>query len=224
VRAHRRRPRGSGPSPGSGGDGRKPFATAVLGGTFDHLHAGHRSLLATAFRWASEVGIGITTDEFLRVHPKRFPERIEPYRVRRRRLARFLRGAYGRRRWWLAALDDPWGRSVEPGISLLVVSHATRAAVPAIQAERRRRGLPPIAVRVAPTAVAEDGQPIASSRIRAGEIDPEGRPTSSTTRSRPRRQAIRPGARSGSRGQSSIHPPGGGARSPPEGWLRFTKG
>ncbi len=155
--------------------GRRRHGVAILGGTFDHLHRGHAALLAAAFARAERVRIGLTTAAFLRAHPKPWPDRIEPYATRRRRLARFLSAHWPARRWSIVALHDPWGASVEPGPDLLVVSDETRTALRAIRTERRRRGLPPLAVAVVPTVRAADGRPIASRRIRAGTIDRAGR-------------------------------------------------
>jgi pantetheine-phosphate adenylyltransferase len=148
---------------------------AVLGGSFDRLHAGHRALLAAGFAAARRVGIGITTDAFLAAHPKPFADRIQPFEVRRRALRRYLRRTYGEGRWWLVPLDDPWGRSVQPGVDVLVASRETEQGTQAVNRERRRRGLPPVQVKLVDLVLADDGFPISSRRIRSGVIAPNGR-------------------------------------------------
>lgn len=160
--------------PGTGRSGRR-IRVAVLGGTFDHLHAGHRALLAAAFARAPWVRVGLTTDAFVRQERKPAARKVQSYVTRRRRLRQFLAATYPGRRWTIAPLADPWGGSVQPGADLIVVSAETRAAVRVINRERRRRKLPPLAACVVPLVRAEDGRPIASRRIRTGEIDPEGR-------------------------------------------------
>jgi pantetheine-phosphate adenylyltransferase len=157
----------------------------VLGGTFAGLHAGHRRLLAAAFEAAESVGIGLTTEAYLRGHPKPRPRSIPPYAARRRTLVRYLARHWPRRRWRVVPLADRWGGSVEPGVDLLVASVETREGVRSVNAERRRRGLPPVRTLLIPLVRGEDGRPIASRRIRAGEIDPEGH------RLRPIRLAVR---------------------------------
>lgn len=146
---------------------------AVLGGTFDHLHSGHHALLAAAFQRAREVKIGLTSDKFVRKERKPLVGLVQSYETRRRSLRKFLRLRFGRRRWSIVALNDRWG-SVRPGADLLVLSEETRRAARSINAERRRRGLAPLRVCVVQQVRGEDGRPIASRRIRAGEIDRDG--------------------------------------------------
>lgn len=156
------------------GPGRPRFRLAVLGGTFDHLHAGHRALLAAAFDRAQEVRIGLTTDRFALSEKKPWRNAVQTYATRRRALRMFLVGRYGHRRWRIVPLSDRWGGSVAEGPDLLILSEETRPAARPINAERHRRGLPSLATYVVRQVRAENGRPIASRRIRAGEIDREG--------------------------------------------------
>jgi pantetheine-phosphate adenylyltransferase len=148
---------------------------AVLGGTFDRLHDGHRALLAAAFGSAREVGIGLTTDRYLADRPKPWASRIRPYRARRRALAAYLARTYPGRRYSIVPISDRFGGSVEPGVDLLVATSETRAGARAVNRERRRRGLPSLRLLEVPLVVADDLRPIEGRRIRAGEIDARGR-------------------------------------------------
>ncbi|MFZ1023990.1 MAG: pantetheine-phosphate adenylyltransferase [Thermoplasmata archaeon] len=170
------------------------YRVAVLGGTFDQFHAGHQSLLRRAFATADTVGIGLTTASYLKRFPKPLARRIQPYAERKRVLAHWLRTHYGRHRWWIAPLGEPFGRSVGPGVDVLVVSSDTRAGGRAVNRERRRRSLPRLPIEVVPLVLARDHRPIASRRIRAGEIDPHGRRIASAMsrlRARPPRRGRR---------------------------------
>jgi len=157
---------------------------AVLGGTFDHLHKGHRALLEAAFARADRVKVGLTSDRFAGSERKPFPVRVQSYALRRRHLRAFLQARFRDRAWSIVALNDPWGGSVAPGADLLVLSEETRRAAGPINAERRRRGLPALRVFVVPQVRADGGRPIASRRIRAGEIDTEGRSVGASRRRR----------------------------------------
>ncbi len=151
------------------------YGHAVLGGTFDHLHVGHAALLAAAFRAGRRVSVGVTTDDYLAAHPKPDRERLQSFATRRAALARFLAARYGRRRWRLVPLADRFGRSVEAGVDVLVVSAETVEGGAAVNAERRRRGSPAVPLVVVPLVLADDLVPVSARRIRSGEIDREGR-------------------------------------------------
>ncbi|MCI4324105.1 MAG: pantetheine-phosphate adenylyltransferase [Thermoplasmata archaeon] len=152
-----------------------PVQLAVVGGTFDRLHAGHIALLEAAFARAQVVAIGVTTDRFLARHPKPLAARITRYATRRRHLVSYLRAHYPRSRWRIVPLNDGWGRSVEPGPELLVASEDTRAGALSVNRERRRRRLAPLQLYLVPLRRGQDGSAISSRRIRAGWIDDHGR-------------------------------------------------
>ncbi len=154
--------------------GARPRRT-VLGGTFDHLHAGHWALLRSAMRGGGEVAIGLMTDRYVSTHRKPARGRIEPYERRRRALARWLRKEFPWRRWRIVPLDNGFGRSVEPGFDRLVVSVETVEGGARVNAERRRRRLPALEVETVPLVLADDLLPMSSRRIRLGIIDRRGR-------------------------------------------------
>ncbi|MCI4355687.1 MAG: pantetheine-phosphate adenylyltransferase [Thermoplasmata archaeon] len=153
---------------------RRP-TVAVLGGTFDRLHAGHRALLAAAFDVADTVRIGLTSAAYLAAHPKPGGDRIRSYVGRRRALVRYLRSAYPGRAFEIVALDDAFGRSVEPGVDAIVVSTATEPGARAVNVRRRRTGLAAARVIAVPMTLAPDLRPVSSSRIRVGELTQNGR-------------------------------------------------
>lgn len=151
------------------------FAHAVLGGTFDRFHVGHAALLARAFHVGRDVSVGVTTDGFLSEHPKPLAERIQPYARRRAGVVRWIRLHYPGRHYRVVPLANRFGRSIEPGIDVLVVSADTRVGARAVNAERRRRGRAAVPIEIVPVVLADDLAPVSSRRIRAGEIDRRGR-------------------------------------------------
>jgi inosine/xanthosine triphosphatase len=144
----------------------------VLGGTFDVLHAGHEALLRAAFEGRpNEVVIGLTTDRFA----KESRTRVNPYSVRERNLKRFLLA----KKWRHARIepiDDPFGPADDlPDLDVLVVSAERQPVAVALNEARTAKGLRPLGIRTVPMVLAQDGQPIASRRIREGVIDRRGR-------------------------------------------------
>lgn len=151
------------------------FGRAVLGGTFDRLHLGHESLLETAFQVGREVAIGVTSERYLAARPKPDGGSPQSYATRRRNLTAWLRERHPDGSWKVVRLDDPFGGSVGPGVGVLVVSADTLKGGKAVNAERKRRGLPPVPLVVVPLVLADDLRPVASRRIRDGTIDSRGR-------------------------------------------------
>jgi pantetheine-phosphate adenylyltransferase len=151
------------------------YHRAILGGTFDRLHVGHARLLETGLRAGDELGVGITTSKYLRIHPKPEAPKLETFQERRSAVERFLRQRTSSDRFYTTRLNDTWGRSVGPDVDVLVITSDTRRGALSVNRERRRRGLPAIPFRVVPLVLGEDGIAVSSRRIREGLIDPEGR-------------------------------------------------
>jgi pantetheine-phosphate adenylyltransferase len=151
------------------------FQLAVLGGTFDRLHAGHRALLRAAFRSAGEVRIGLTTAAFLRTHAKPYASRIQSYPARRAGLIRFLKRQFPGRRWRVQPLREPFGGSVRRGPDTIVVTRETHAGARAVNRARRARGLPVLVIQVVPLVRDRGGRVYRSRRIRAATEDPRSR-------------------------------------------------
>jgi pantetheine-phosphate adenylyltransferase len=151
----------------------RPFNEVAIGGTFDVLHRGHKILLRTAFRAGDRVLIGLSRNGFVRRLVKN--HRVDPYPKRKRELVSFLKRERLLDRAKIIPLDDPYGPTINDStVRALVVSRMTKKMADKINTIRRRRGLKPLPVVSIGMVVAEDFEPISSTRIRAGEIDREG--------------------------------------------------
>ena len=157
------------------------YGRVVLGGTFDRLHVGHAALLRTAFRLGREVAIGVTSPRYLSAHPKPGATAITPLAIRRRALAAWLTRNYPRRPRRIVPIDDPYGGAASDDFDALVVSADSLGGGAAVNRERARRGLPPVALVVVPTVLADDLEPVSSRRVRSGTIDRWGRRRSPIT-------------------------------------------
>ncbi|HIE24246.1 MAG TPA: pantetheine-phosphate adenylyltransferase [Candidatus Korarchaeota archaeon] len=151
---------------------RKPFRKVIVAGTFDRLHEGHKALLRTSAELGEEVLVCIADGPLL--IGKNFREKIESYDVRKRKVEDFLRSINAR--FSIVKILDPIGPAgSDPRTDAIVVSTETYPGALRVNFERKKNGLKELVIVVCPLVVAEDGKPISSSRIRAGEIDVRGK-------------------------------------------------
>jgi cytidyltransferase-like protein len=159
-----------GANPGAGGF---RFRTVATGGTFDHVHAGHRALLEKSFEVGYRVIIGLTSDEFVsRVGKK--PD--FDYPTRERKLREYIEKSFPGREYQIAKLYDYFGPGIADGdVQALVASPETGARLELANKLRSEKGFPPLELVTVGWVEAADGKPISSTRIRKGEVDEEGR-------------------------------------------------
>jgi pantetheine-phosphate adenylyltransferase len=148
------------------------YKAIAVGGTFDHIHKGHRALLKRAFDTGEKVFIGITTDDFVAASGKKI---LHDFDFRKNQLETCLNASFPNRDYEITRLERNFG----PGmftlqIDAIVVSTETAPRVPVANKKRRELGLPDLKVEIVPMILAEDEERISSTRIRAGQIDTEG--------------------------------------------------
>ena len=149
------------------------YRVVATGGTFDHIHRGHLALLVKSFEVGDRVVIGVTSDEFARKEGKR-PD--QNYEKRINALEALIKNRFPGRDYLIAKLDDYFGPGIaSPEIQAIVVSAETAMRVPIANALREAKGFPPLQVVVVDLVMADDSKPISSTRIRRGEIDPQGK-------------------------------------------------
>ncbi|MBI2195843.1 MAG: pantetheine-phosphate adenylyltransferase [Candidatus Levybacteria bacterium] len=157
----------------------KKFNTAVLGGTFDHLHKGHKEFISFALALSKKAVIGLTSDGYIQNSKFKMQNSklIENYEERKRALKAFLREENVDDRAKIVKIDDIYGITLDKNIDIdaIVVVEKTLAGAEKINAKREELGLKPLKIVIAPSVTSEDGQVISSSRIRDGEIDREGK-------------------------------------------------
>jgi cytidyltransferase-like protein len=145
----------------------------ATGGTFDHLHRGHTELLKRAFDSGEAVFIGLTSDEYAKRERKKIDE---PFYERKRILEHYLMSTYPDRKYEISKLVDRFGPAIfTEKIDAIAVSQETLPAVEIANKKRRELGLPDLKVEVVPILLADDGVKISSTRIRAGDIDSDGK-------------------------------------------------
>lgn len=120
------------------------YPVVALGGTFDHLHAGHKILLSMA-AWiaSSKVIVGITDDELLKNKSNKHV--LESMAVRIEKTRSFLQLFRPDLEYELVAIRDVYGPTGwDPNIQALVVSVETLPGAESIDKKRSAESLPPL--------------------------------------------------------------------------------
>jgi pantetheine-phosphate adenylyltransferase len=153
----------------------KEFDLVATGGTFDVLHLGHLALLSKAFEISKKVIIGVTSDEFAAEQKGKkairygFSKRVSSVRG-------LIESKYTNANYEISKLDTNYGPAVVYGsVEAIVTSSETAVKGEEINQIRIKHGLEPVAIIIVELVKAEDGRPISSTRIRAGEIDTVGK-------------------------------------------------
>jgi len=131
-------------------------------------------LIALAAATSREILIGITSDEFARKSKGRG---VADFENRRKELVRYLSeiDALGRSR--IVTLDDAFGPALtERELDAIFVTVDTVGNAIELNRARRESGLKALEIVIVPKVLSQAGGFVSSTRIRAGEIDEEGRP------------------------------------------------
>jgi pantetheine-phosphate adenylyltransferase len=140
------------------------FKLAGLGGTFDHLHEGHKLLISTALNVAEKVVIGLTTDELLK--NKKYASKLEDYETRKKHLIEYIEKTSNLERVSILELNDPYGPPAhEKEYEVLVASHETYTNAIEINNLRKEKGLSPLIIVLIPILKDKDKK-ISSTEIR----------------------------------------------------------
>ncbi len=149
-----------------------PYSLVGLGGTFDHLHEGHKSLLRNAFKLGKRVAIAIAVSELLRT--KDHKQEIETYELRVQNVANFILKELkiSASRFSIIPLVDPYGPAITNGeLEAHISSVETYKVALDINVRRIKNGLPPLILIIIPLVLGDNGKKISSSSIRAS-LDP----------------------------------------------------
>lgn len=144
----------------------------LLGGTFDHLHDGHRELLRAAYANGDTIYIGVTTDSYIARSAKSHKSVLEPHSVRWEALRAYLIDAGVLQRTILLPLDDVAGpKALDPSLEALVITDDTIAGGNEVNRRRGLVGSAALSFVVVSLVRDESGDVVTSTRRRALEVE-----------------------------------------------------
>ncbi len=145
----------------------------AVGGTFEYLHDGHKELLRKAFEVAagSLLEIGLTSDMMAGAKGRDIPD----YHTRKQQLINFIETLPQPGIYHIQMLNDPYGSTLEEEYDTIVVSPETYPVAQKINQIREAACIPPLKIVRIDYILAQDKDPISSTRISLGEIDIHGK-------------------------------------------------
>ncbi len=148
------------------------YRLVATGGTFDVIHRGHLALLQKAFEVSESVIIGVTSDKFAAERGKKI---VNNYSARTSGLSKLLDSMFKDQKYQLKELNEDFGPALyTSNVEALIASKETGHKGTLLNKLRAEKGLKPVDIVTVDLVLAKDGKRISSTRIRSGEIDPEG--------------------------------------------------
>ena len=147
---------------------KKPFNLIGLGGTFDHLHDGHRLLLSTAAKLGDHIALALTTEALLK--NKKHHDLLESYENREKNVCQYLETEVGlsSNDYTIIPLSDPYGPAItDPKLEAHVSSIETHEVAIKINEMRVEKGLPPMILIIIPIVFDSAGVKMSSTDIRS---------------------------------------------------------
>lgn len=150
------------------------FKHVIIGGTFDRFHKGHKEFIKTAFKYGKKITVGIAKKEVYKNKP--YFETIESINIRKKSVSDFLK----KNRWInrtkiISFSEFTGGADKMKNVDAIVVSRQTYFNALRINDLREKNGLNQLRIIIVKDILAEDGRMISSERIRAGQINRNGK-------------------------------------------------
>ena len=137
-----------------------------MGGTFDHLHEGHKYLISTALSLSKKVVIGLTSESLLK--NKEFFSKMQSYDERETAIISYISKISDISRVEIVKLEDPYGPPIhEEDYEGIIVSQETYKNALTINNMREKNGFKPMIIIVIPILKNSNNEKISSTIIRA---------------------------------------------------------
>lgn len=149
------------------------YSSLVIGGTFDHFHAGHEALLACAFSHGKHVLLGLTEQEMSTT--KAYGTFILPYAQRKREIEECAARLGKLDDIEIIPINNVFGTTLDDiRLEAIVVTPHTQHGADVINRERKQRGMSQLVVHVCDLVMDDEGSVLSSTRIRSGLVNRNG--------------------------------------------------
>lgn len=149
------------------------YTHLVLGGTFDHLHDGHKDFLSRALSKADKVTIGLTKASMNT--SKILADQIQPWKIRQRQIAEYAKRHFPETKFRIIPITDMFGTTLaDRSIDAIAVTSHTIKGAEIVNQRRRQLGLTELVVEQCEFRTDEDGEVLSSTNIRLGKLDRHG--------------------------------------------------
>jgi len=142
----------------------------VIGGTFEVLHKGHKVFLRKAFSLGDSIFIGLTSDAMAEKTKGRV---VKDFEKRKEELENFISENF-KIESRIEKIENEFGPTLQEKFDYILVSPETHKTALLINEERKKVSKELIEIIEIEFVLAEDKEPISSTRILEGKIDREG--------------------------------------------------
>ena len=143
-----------------------------VGGTFNKIHKGHKTLIRKAFENAGKDGkvfIGLATGDLVKNKVN-----IKPFDDRKDELEKFLHKNGFSNQAVIVPIKNKYGLTLDEDFDGIVISPETEKIAKEINKKRILKNKKPLKIIKIPFVLAKDGKPISSTRINKKEINEDG--------------------------------------------------
>jgi cytidyltransferase-like protein len=148
------------------------YSAVICGGTFEHLHEGHKNFLKFAFSISEKVYVTLTSDKYTRM----YKPHVASFLDREHGVKKFLEQEQVLERAEIIPIHDIYGIALNKKLDIeaLVVTEETVRGAEKVNDKRKSLGMKPLIIEVTPLQLGPIGLPISSTQLRTGMFSSKG--------------------------------------------------